>query len=255
MKRNYLSVSALKAFAKSPNHYLAYVSEGGRKQTPAMLLGEMVHAAVLEPDEFHTRYQLTPENLDRRTKEGKETYHRLVQEANSTGRKLVDYDAHVLATTVGAAVQASKHPVCQMLPKMLTEQTVEGELQGVPFKGIIDAIDQTTIIEVKTTTDASAAAFTRDCAKYDYHLQAAAYLQLTSLKMDFAWIVVETVEPFNVAVYRPHPHSIEMAGAYLTDLIERWKEWDGSEGGYPEAMIQLPNWHPAMQLTKPFEWL
>jgi len=108
---------------------------------------------------------------------------------------------------------------------------------------------------VKTTTDASAAAFTRDCAKYDYHLQAAAYLQLTSLKMDFAWIVVETVDPFNVAVYRPHPHSIEMAGAYLTDLIERWKEWDGSEGGYPEAMIQLPNWHPAMQLTKPFEWL
>ena len=42
MKRNYLSVSALKAFAKSPNHYLAYVSEGGRKQTPAMLLGAVL---------------------------------------------------------------------------------------------------------------------------------------------------------------------------------------------------------------------
>jgi len=70
MKRDYLSYSALKAYAKSPNHYLMYV---GREfvETPAMVLGSALHCLVLEPQEWSKRY-ITAPKFDRRTKAGKE---------------------------------------------------------------------------------------------------------------------------------------------------------------------------------------
>jgi hypothetical protein len=70
MKRDYLSYSALKAFAKSPNHYLQYVNREF-VETPAMVLGSALHCAVLEPNEYGKRYTIAPK-FDRRTKAGKE---------------------------------------------------------------------------------------------------------------------------------------------------------------------------------------
>ena len=68
MKRDYLSVSALKAFNRSPNHYIQYLT-GPRKASKAMAFGSALHCAVLEPDEFDSRYALAPK-LEKRTPAG-----------------------------------------------------------------------------------------------------------------------------------------------------------------------------------------
>jgi len=246
MKRNYLSVSALKAFAKSPSHYLSYIGAGDRDQTPAMLLGEMCHCAVLEPDQFRKRYHAIPYGVDRRTKEGREHYNDLVAQANGAGAKLVTHEQHDLAMSMMQRSLASDHPTVKAIYEMRTEVQVEGEIAGVPFKGIVDAMNDDMIVELKTTTDGSPEAFARDAAKLGYFLQAAAYTQLTGIR-DFQWVVAETVSPFNITVYTPAAHSLAMASAYLDDLIAQWVAWDGAPGGYPSGEIALPGWHPAMK--------
>ena len=69
MKRDYLSYSALKAFAKSPNHYLQYVNKE-HTETPAMVLGSLTHCLVLEPERFAAKFAVAPK-VDRRTNSGK----------------------------------------------------------------------------------------------------------------------------------------------------------------------------------------
>jgi hypothetical protein len=254
MKRDYLSVTALKQFAKSPNHYLAYVTDTGRKQSPAMQLGEMIHCAILEPLAFPKRYKHVPLEIDRRTNAGKAAYNELVAEANAGERKLVTFEHYEQASQIAAAVRDCTNEHVLGLYHCEVEFNAECDMRGVLFRGRIDAANDRTVYDVKTTSDASPEAFTRDAAKFDYHLQAAAYLRLTGRK-EFKWIVVETSEPFNVAVYTPHPHSLDMAAAYLDDLIEAWKEWDGQPYAYPDATIELPPWHPAMRTTRQIEWL
>ena len=65
-----ISKSSLDYFDKSPAHYLSSLSIK-REETAAMAMGTAIHTAVLEPDTFSDRYVIAPENIDRRTKDGK----------------------------------------------------------------------------------------------------------------------------------------------------------------------------------------
>jgi hypothetical protein len=57
--RSAVSSSALKQMLISPAHCLRYLNEG-REETPAMLTGTMLHAALLEPDRFATEFAMVP---------------------------------------------------------------------------------------------------------------------------------------------------------------------------------------------------
>ena len=52
-----LSFSAIKQFAQSPAHFMAY-KLGQRVETPAMKKGTMIHCAILEPEELENRYTI-----------------------------------------------------------------------------------------------------------------------------------------------------------------------------------------------------
>ena len=101
-KRSYLSTSALKAFAKSPNHYIEYVN-GERKATPAMELGSAIHCAILEPDEWHDRYTIVPK-VDRRTKAGKEAWE--LFQKSSEGKTVLTDEQHRTMDMARIAVHA-----------------------------------------------------------------------------------------------------------------------------------------------------
>ena len=243
MKRDYLSYSALKAFAKSPNHYLQYVNREF-VETPAMVLGSALHCAVLEPDEYSKRYTIAPK-FDRRTKAGKE---------QAEAWALASDGVIGITAEQAQAVAAMKHAIRThdaafvLLQHTRSEVPVDGELYGFPFKGVADAIGGGVVIDLKTCQDASPDGFRRAASNFDYHLQAAIYTMLTDSNR-FYWIAVETAAPFNVAVYQPTPESLDAADAYLRQLIERFNEWDGEPVGYGENIyeLDLPPWHPAMK--------
>jgi hypothetical protein len=242
MKRDYLSYSALKAFAKSPNHYLQYVNREF-VETPAMVLGSALHCAVLEPDEYVNRYVIAPK-FDRRTKAGKEQAE--AWELASDGK------THITAEQ-DQAVQAMKHAIrshdvaFRLLNKTCPELPVEGEIEGMQFKGVIDALGDIWVVDIKTTTDASPEGFRKQASNLDYHLQAAIYTQLTGRA--FRWIAVESAPPYNVAVYEPTVDSMDAAHAYLRNLIADFIAWDGQPVGYGENIyeLDLPPWHPAVK--------
>ena len=119
-KRSYLSTSALKAFAKSPNHYIEYVN-GERKATPAMELGSAIHCAILEPDEWHDRYTIVPK-VDRRTKAGKEAWE--LFQKSSEGKTVLTDEQHRTMDMARIAVHADP------LAKNLIDTAVAFEQQG-----------------------------------------------------------------------------------------------------------------------------
>ena len=242
MKRDYLSYSALKQFAKSPNHYLMYV---GREfvETPAMVLGSALHCAVLERYEYGERYAIAPK-FDRRTKAGKEQAEAWAMASDGVTAITAEQDQ---------AVQAMKHAIrshgaaARLLNGTRCEVPVEGKIEGVRFKGVIDAIGKSYVVDIKTTTDASPEGFRKQAANFDYHLQAAIYTQLTGRA--FKWVAVESAPPYNVAVYEPTIDSMDAADAYLRNLIADFIVWDGKPTGYGENIyeLDLPPWHPAMR--------
>ena len=243
MKRDYLSYSALKAFAKSPNHYLQYVQREFQ-ETNAMKQGSALHCLLLEPEDFADRYIVAPE-IDRRTKAGKAEYAAFLEAA---GDKTV-LTADQAETVYKMADSVTSHRKATYLLKgKFMESPVAGNICGIDFRGIVDAWDENDVIDLKTTADASPAGFRRAASNFDYHLQAAIYMRITRRK-NYYWIAVESTAPYNVAIYEPTPESLEAADAYLQQLVASFMAWDGKPVGYGENIyeLDLPPWHPAMK--------
>ena len=243
MKRDYLSYSALKAFAKSPNHYLQYINREF-VENAAMVMGSALHCMVLEPHEFPVRYIVAP-ITDRRTKAGKAEWAKFEEQAED--KTVLTLQQWNQITGMSNAVSAHRKATYILRGKQ-AEQPVNGKIDGFEFRGIMDAVDAGAVVDLKTTTDASPEGFKKSASNFDYHLQAAIYLRISGRER-FYWIAVESAAPYNVAVYEPTPQSLEIADSYLRDLLQRFKEWDGEPVGYGENIyeLDLPPWHPAVK--------
>lgn len=87
-----ISSTGLRELKKSPAHYKAYI-DSARQPTQAMAFGTGFHALVGEPHLFASKYVKAPEGLDKRTKEGKETYALFLEK--NQGKEILsheDYD-------------------------------------------------------------------------------------------------------------------------------------------------------------------
>ena len=244
MKREYLSCSALKAFATSPNHYIQYV-RGTKVATPAMIFGSALHCHVLEPDEFEKRYAVAPQ-VDRRTKEGKLLFAEFAEKAE--GKEVLtaqDY-AQILDMDLASMNERTAHDLIVGCHRY--EKLKEGEINGVRFKGIADGLAKGYILDIKTCQDASPEAFERTAYNSFYHEQAAAYRILFG-KDRFYWVAMEKNAPHNVSVYMQSEEAFLMARHRLMRLIDAWKEWDGKPRSYSNEvlMLNLPRWANKIQ--------
>lgn len=246
MKRDYLSYSALKAFAKSPNHYLQYVGQE-RTQSPAMLTGSALHCLLLEPEKYAERYVVAPV-INKRTNAGKAEWAAFVEQAGERDVLTIEQADQVHAMHSAAVA----HPKATYLLRGCTkEMQYSGEINGIEFRGVPDASNANRIVDVKTTGDASPDGFKRQITTLDYYLQAAIYRRLCDVD-EFYWLAIENAAPHNVAIYTPSTDGLIATEAYLDDLIERFKAWDGKPQGYtPEPMeLDLPPWHAAWKVER-----
>jgi exodeoxyribonuclease VIII len=249
-KRDYLSYSALKAFAKSPNHYIRYV-QGKIESTPAMDFGTMVHKAILEPEDFEECYAPAP-YCDRRTKVGKQTWMEFsakCEEEDIIPVKEIDFNR---ALRMRDAVWANED--CEsVLEFTASEIGFTNEIDGVPFKGFFDAYAKNHVVDIKTTGNASFGAFQKACSEHDYYLQATIYSCVADIlagndegdsRTNFFWIAVERDPPYNVAVYRFDPMDFWRVREKLTYLIGQFVNWDGEPATYFDGIqrMTLPSW-------------
>ena len=196
--------STLWELRKSPAHY-QYILTHQREDTQAFKIGRAIHAAVLTPTAYKREWSVIPEGIDRRTKAGKEEYQAFM-EANN-GKEILTAEEAEQVRSIAKAVRKNK-AVSYLLKGTRREKPLFWTNEdGIRCKCRVDAMKDGIIIDLKTTTDASTEAFTREALKFGYDVQAAHYIdgyQNTQKGKPPKWffIVVEKSEPYAINIIR-----------------------------------------------------
>ena len=237
-----ISASHLHAVAASPYHYWSRFLNPDRPpsvQTAAMKLGSLTHCAVLEPDELSKRYGIC---LPRNTKAGKEQ----AAEMEAAGIEAVTNTDMEQALAMAASVR-SHQAAAALLRDGKAEQSFwwDDLPTGLRCKCRPDWHTGTTIVDLKTTTDASPNGFARSVAQWRYHVQQNHYLAGTFAER-FVFIAVEKTYPYAVGVYE-----LDEAAALHGETTRRnnlqtiadcraISEWPGY--GNTIQPLSLPSW-------------
>lgn len=247
VKWDALSNSKLSLFAKSPLHFKR-LSNYSDSKTDSQIFGTAVHTAIFEPERFRREYIVKPEDINRRTKEGKEAYSMLVDQHGEDKILSSDDYQHIM----GMQDSARSHPIAGQMLKEITANEVSllwtrGNTQ---FKGRIDAIGKGILIDLKTTQSAESRKFQSSFFKYGYHRQAAFYLQgakrLKLVTNGIVFIAIEKTPPYALALFQPSHGVITAAAAELESLILQYHQCKSSNQwpGYPEMIqdVSMPDW-------------
>lgn len=244
-----ISNSGLKLVKRSPAHY-KYPEPFNSSR--AMDMGSAIHAAVFELDYFKEKYMLLDDIEDRRKPEYKKA-------KDALGEEFV-FVKNEVRQIRGMYQAVRKHKRALEL----LQEPGWSELSG--FKrdenGIIRKVrfDRLTvsgkILDLKKCQDARPREFSKSIGNYDYHMQAAWYLDtfnlITGLDADgFRFIAVEEKSPHGVAVYPIDEPSLmigrdDYQEAYATYLecvqTDTWPAYSDDE-----QEISVPSW-------KVYEW-
>lgn len=243
-----VSKSGLDMVRRSPLHYWnRYLNPDRVVESPtaAMVIGSALHTRVLEPHLFDDEYAVSPEGIDRRTKEGKLRWADFEQE--SAGKTLLKAEDALHVDAMAEAVR--RHPAARVLLSKpgKAEQSYfwTDDETGEKCKCRPDwhTEDRRIIVDLKTTEDASPGKFMRSSVlTYRYHVQAAFYMQGVPEAELFVFAVVEKKPPFATVVYtlpaKLIERGLEEAKADLRTIAEcrasgRWP-------GYGDEVQELP---------------
>lgn len=261
---NACSQTRLKKIAQSPAHLLESLKHP-TEPTDAMKLGTLIHKAVLEPEAFQNSYIVVPDLTEGiTTKDGKPASN-----PRATSEYKERFAAFAKANAGKEFVSAEDWESAQAISERLhTHETIGvllGEVSqtelsalwqdsetGLLCKARIDAdsTDLETVIDIKTTRDASPAEFEKTIYNLKYHWQAAMYLDamaaLGKTRNDFLIIAVETEAPYACAVYNLRSEIIDLARREMAPLKRLYAECvrTGNFPGYPTGVtdIGLPAW-------------
>lgn len=249
-----LSRSRLWTLHESPEKF-KYLLENPAPPTPALILGAAFHKLALEPDDFENEYAVAPE-INRRTNEGKAQWAEF--EAASFGKTVIsagDFDQ-----ITGMVESLYKNETAKVLlgrgvrehSIFWTDKTTGLELKCRPDCLISDDKLQ-VIVDLKTCSSAETGAFTRDCLKFGYDVQAAMYSDGVTKEMPgryaFVFIAVEKTAPYSVNVMQMGQSMIDYGMIRYHDLLDlylkcketdNWYGFNGAEGNM--NIIELPVW-------------
>ena len=199
-----VNISSLKHISRSPAHYRAAL-DNPREATQAQVIGSMLHATVAEPQRTH--YVVRPDGLSFATKEGKawrdaQTHPILTGDecdAVQAMYRALWFHRHANSMIKGATKECSffdiHKPTGLLMKGRIDLFNVDSQKRGI-------------IADIKTTDDASPGEFARSVRKWQYHRQAAYYIDLTGA-VSFFFIAVEKSAPYAVAVYELDDRAIE----------------------------------------------
>jgi exodeoxyribonuclease VIII len=235
-----LSKSMMTKILKSPAHYKAALEEH-QDPTKAMQMGTAIHTAVLEPHLYSQVVAVVPPDIDGRTKEGKAWKEQHKSRIHMTHAEDIEIQ--------GVANSVRRHPfwdIIHLPHKIEASVFAEDEETGLPLKARPDLwIEDHTLVDIKTTDDATVEGFSRTVTSFGYHIQAAHYLEMTGAE-NFIFVAVERKAPYAIGIYKLDSEWLQ-AGANLRrksiTLLHECKALD-SWPAYPTAVqtLSCPKW-------------
>jgi len=245
------NVHTLLKLRQSPLHAKSAM-ETPHEPTQAMAFGTWFHDLIGMGDSFGDAYACGIV-ADGRTKEGKAA--RAAHEAAHAGKTIIQPDewAQLHAMRDAARGHARAARLLRSVEGVEVSAVWTDPEFNVLCKSRSDLLvpKYRTIVDVKTTRNASPHSFEKDILDYGYHIQAAHYLNgWRVLGRDFAafaFLAVEKEPPYGVCLYTLSPEAIEAGRTELRTLLAIWKrcmdtnEWPG----YPTEVqeISLPEWY------------
>jgi hypothetical protein len=142
------------------------------------------------------------------------------------------------------------HPTASELLQGKKELTILSELQQTKVKARLDCLIDGIIVDVKTTEDASPEAFSRTIYNYEYHQQAAFYLDAANacgLEVgQFIFIAVEKKPPYAIGIYQLDADAITEGRALYRKALKAYETAEAFDywPGYSTLIqaISLPHW-------------
>ena len=230
--------------SKTPLHFKYAQDHHEDDDTLALLEGRAIHKMILEPDTFADEFAVAPK-VDRRTKEGKETYEAVLNA--SAGKDVLTEDS--MTKVVGMANALKQNPDAV---KFLTgdhersffwTDADTGEACKVRPDCLTEVDNIKYIVDYKTTESCSDGAFERSCRKYGYKFQAGMYregvFQNTFEELRFVFVAQEKKPPYASRVYICTDGFVNEGYAQFRKAIETYHECkeSGNWYGYDEEIL------------------
>lgn len=248
-----LSHSRLKVMERSPAHF-KWVSDNAVESSAALDFGRLFHASILEPDTVAEDFAVTPEGIDRRTTAGKLEWTKFVE--SSKGRTIVTSADMEMVRAMSMSISANESSRDLVFDAIATGRVEEAHkwldrTWGVERKAKMDAVlNDGTVIDFKTTTDASPRAFERSILSFGYHTQAAFYADAMDASGQsmrrFVIVAVEKTPPYAVGVYELTRESISIGRERVSEWITKYLDCltNGSWPSYTPSiqMLGIPKW-------------
>jgi hypothetical protein len=176
-----LSSSAVKMLADSPKVYHYYLN-GSKIKSPAIDIGKITHAMILEPHKVVEMYEVIDVS-SRSTKAFKEA------EMNASRILLTEAESVQIDKMVTAIRKNIE--ISQIIDESNHEVPNVGLIDGLAFRAKADIITHNGIIyDIKTTSDLKS--FRKSAFLYGYNAQAAIYCNLFGVPYtDFRYIVID----------------------------------------------------------------
>lgn len=246
-----LNQSRLALFAKSPLHYKTHDPE--KPPTKSQRFGTLFHMAVLEPSRFKGAYALEPEfmpdgePINRRVKKHRE----YLAFWNKENEGKIPVTAGELETITGMLTSlSSNEEAIKYFQTEMTERVAVWDHNGRLLKAKADAIIDMpgmgrTVVDLKTTSDASEKGFEKSIYNYCYFLQA--YWYLTGFQaQSFVFVAIESGPPYAIGIYRADQSIIDLGEMKAKRWLEYldWCEKNDKWPGYTKttSVIGLPAW-------------
>lgn len=202
-----LSYSSLKQFAKSPKHFMQYRIKPF-VPSEAMILGSAFEDLVFDDENFDKKYQVFIKAKGAGSVAiNKEAYSK----ASQAGLTLITEEMMEKLEAMKESLMSTDYvrPYIDNVKAKQVRLRWNDKKTGLPFLGYADleceVYDEMFVIDLKTTFNGDPDDFPKQAYNLHYNLQWATYSEgYYNMKFKFpyfAYLAVESVDPFNVSLF------------------------------------------------------